>query len=195
MLNPPAHRRPPDLTVPSPRLRRYRKIIASTIAIIAIGVHSGAVADLAISFVESTPKDRFVITNQGSCTIASLRLEIDLSSSAGQLIFDTTAFGAGVEVYQPFEVRTGRLQLVSGAVVNDGDKALTISINSIDAGESVSFTIDVDDTLADSPLGNIRVDGSEIAETRVSAMTDDAPAASARLSANGKATLGLNSCS
>ena len=42
-----------------------------------------------------------------------LALEIDLTQSEGRLIFDTTATGAGVEVFQPFEVTHGNIALVS----------------------------------------------------------------------------------
>ena len=48
-----------------------------------------------IEFVESAPKDRFVITNIGSCALDELMIDFDLSQSAGKLIFDTTATGAG----------------------------------------------------------------------------------------------------
>ena len=61
-------------------------------------------ADIVVNFVESAPKDRFVIKNTGEYDFENLIVEIDLTSSVGRLIFDTTGNGAGVEVFQPFEV-------------------------------------------------------------------------------------------
>ena len=119
-------------------------------------------ANVEVRFNESAPKDIFTIKNLSQCDLENLELDIDLSSSAGGLIFDTTAAGAGVEVFQPFEVRQGTIVLTSSKNVNDGDSGLSVSIDKITAGGSVSFTIDVDDTLAKGELGNIRVSGAEI---------------------------------
>lgn len=117
---------------------------------------------LQVNFVESAPKDRFVIENSGSCTLNEALVTIDLAESAGKLIFDTTGEGAGVEVFQPFEIAEGQLELVSSREVIDGDTALTVRIQSLQPGSQVGFTIDVDDTLTNSDLGMIRVTGSEI---------------------------------
>ena len=117
---------------------------------------------LQVNFIESAPKDRFVIENSGSCTLNEALVTIDLNDSAGQLIFDTTGEGAGVEVFQPFEIAEGQLELVSSSEVIDGDTALTVRIQSLQPGSQVGFTIDVDDTLTNSDLGMIRVTGSEI---------------------------------
>lgn len=119
-------------------------------------------ADIVVSFVESAPKDRFVVENRGACPFDDLIVEIDLSESAGRLIFDTTASGAGVEVFQPFEVAEGEVQLLSAAVVNDGDRVLTVKIQNLLPESTAVFTIDVDDQLPQSELGMIRVTGSEM---------------------------------
>lgn len=119
-------------------------------------------ANVEISFRESAPKDSFTLKNLSKCDLQDVLLNIDLSNSAGRLIFDTTAKGAGVEVFQPFEVKQGNMTLTSASTVQDGDTALSVQIDEIKAGETVSFTIDVDDTLAKSELGNIRVSGAEI---------------------------------
>ncbi len=50
-----------------------------------------AQTNIEIDFVESAPKDRFVINNVGQCILENLELEMDLSESTGGLIFDTTA--------------------------------------------------------------------------------------------------------
>lgn len=114
-----------------------------------------------IEFVESAPKDRFVIANLGSCPLKEFILELDLSQSTGMLIFDTTATGLGVEVFQPFEVAAGNIvQIAAG--VDDGDSRLALRIADLGTGNRAIFTIDVDDTLPRGELGQIRVTGSEI---------------------------------
>lgn len=119
-------------------------------------------ANVEVRFNESAPKDIFSFNNLGQCDLNDVLLEIDLSESAGRLIFDTTASGEGVEVFQPFEVRQGKMVLTSSSKVADGDTTLSVRIDQFKSGETVSFTIDVDDTLLKSELGNIRVSGSEI---------------------------------
>jgi len=118
-------------------------------------------ANVEIQFVESAPKDRFVVVNNTGCELQNFVLKFDLATTRGKLIFDTTAKGAGVEVFQPFEKREGQLSLVNHAV-EDGDKALSIKVDSLPSKQQLSFTIDVDDTLTNSELGQIRVTGGEM---------------------------------
>lgn len=120
-------------------------------------------ANMKVRFVESAPKDWFSLTNDGECVLNKVTMTVDLSNTTGKLIFDTTSAGAGVEVFQPFEKREGEIELSSAKKVMDGENTLSVLINSIAPGQSISFTIDVDDTLTKSELGNIRVSGAEIA--------------------------------
>lgn len=152
-----------------------------------------ASANLQVKFTESAPRDRFVIENTGDCQLSNLRLEIDLSDSAGQLIFDTTERGAGVEVFQPFEVTGGSLQLSGATAVNDGDQRVQLVIAELGVGEAASFTIDVDDTLSNSELGNIRVSGSEIKSGRANLITGS-HASSDTFNEQGIATLLFPAC-
>lgn len=142
---------------------------------VAIGVllPSMASANLDITFRESAPKDSFIITNTSECTANNLIVNIDLSNSAGKLIFDTTAQGAGVEVFQPFEVKQGDITLAT-ATIKDGQSKLSITINNLEPQGTASFTIDVDDTLKQSRLGNIRVANSEIMGGEVQAILSSA---------------------
>lgn len=135
-----------------------------------------ASANLEIQFKESAPKDRFTITNSGDCSITDVRLDLDLSKSSGKLIFDTTETGAGVEVFQPFEAGSEAIAQLNADGVKDGDSTLALGVSDIAPGAAVSFTIDVDDTLENSDLGNIRVAGSEIegGEVKVSLQTGEA---------------------
>jgi hypothetical protein len=141
-------------------------VVAALLMVSTSSVH----ANITVNFLEAAPKDRFVITNTGQCSLLALRVDIDLTDTAGGLIFDTTAAGAGVDVFQPFEVSSGEIRLNSEAQINDGDKFLSVIISKIQARASVSFTIDVDDTLANSERGMIIVSDAEIEGGRVTVL-------------------------
>lgn len=164
-------------------------VLLAIATITSVPVH----AELAMQFVESAPKDRFVLTNVGDCELTDLRVSIDLGESAGGLIFDTTGQGAGVEVFQPFEVRSGDVKLDAGTV-SDGDTELAVQVARLPAGETASFTIDVDDTLRNSDLGQIRVAGSEIAGAVVSVSDLAGRVESAVFSEDSKAVLAFTGC-
>lgn len=122
---------------------------------------SAASADVTVRFIEGAPKDRFVIeTAGGVCAEGPVTVTIDMAGSAGGLIFDTTGAGAGVEVFQPFELTSGAGVVTGASRVTDGDRALTLQMDALVAGAEVAFTIDVDDTLG---TRQITVSGAEIA--------------------------------
>ena len=133
-----------------------------SLAAITLLLSTASYANLTIRFIESAPKDIFVIENTSACALSAFTVDINLSNSAGNLIFDTTEVGAGVEVFQPFEVRSGEITLAGEQAVNDGNNQLSVRIERLAPNESASFTIDVDDQLSNSELGQIRVSGSEI---------------------------------
>ena len=119
-------------------------------------------------FVESAPRDSFVFSNQSGEEWNIVSIQVDLAQSAGKLIFDTTDGGEGVEVFQPFAVADSRngviaAQLSEMPITSDGDREITLSFSNFPKDAKFSFTIDVDDQLADSDLGQIRVSGGEIA--------------------------------
>ena len=120
-----------------------------------------------MDFQEGAPKDRFVITNTSACEIGALSVSIDLSTAPAGLIFDTTADGAGVEVFQPLELDQNDGTLRTTRKVVDGDQVLDLEIAALPAGARVSFTIDLDDTATDSALGQIRVSDAEISGAQV----------------------------
>lgn len=117
-----------------------------------------AQADITLAFYESAPKDRFVLTS-ASCPLSDITVEIDLSPSAGRLIFDVTGAGAGVEVFQPVEVQQGTASVIP---VVDGDQVLRFDVAALPAGETLVISADLDDVLDQSDLGQIRVAGSEL---------------------------------
>lgn len=153
-----------------------------------------ATADINITFVESAPKDWFSISNSGGCTIGEIVATFDLRETSGKLIFDTTAAGAGVEVFQPFAVRQGNISLVNTERVEDGATSLTVLVKSLEPGTQASFTIDVDDTLKDSELGMIRVTDAEISGGAVSLNIDQTTVVKGRFDANGEISLTSPDC-
>lgn len=122
-------------------------------------------AGLQVRFVEGAPKDRFVLTNVGSCDITDSTVRIDLSTSVGKLIFDVTGAGAGVEVFQPLELVYGADALRDIPLVVDGQTSIDLEISSLKSGNQLAFTIDVDDTIGQR---EITVSGSEIVGAIVS---------------------------
>ncbi len=171
------------------------KILTPAMCVLLIIMGQTALANVEVSFYESAPKDRFVIKNTGKCLLQDLTLEIDFTKSAGRLIFDTTATGAGVEVFQPFEVTIGDISLISQTGVKDGDAKLALSIPSLASGKSASFTIDVDDTLPVSELGKIRISDSEIKDGMVKISSGKQIPASALFGSNSKAIVLQSTCS
>lgn len=114
-------------------------------------------------FQEGAPRDYFYITNASEPQWSISEFNLDLKPSAGQLIFDTHAGGKGVDVFQLFEVAEGSAEMGDTTLPGDGESQLNINFLRFDAGDTFSFSIDVDDQLRDSSLGQIRVSGSEIA--------------------------------
>ena len=96
-------------------------------------------------------------------------MTVDLGTAPAGLIFDVTAAGAGVEVFQPFDVVAGASALSSLPRVADGDSAVTLDINGLAPGKSIAFTIDVDDTGGGR---EITVNGSEISGATIKVTLD-----------------------
>ncbi|MGR3636402.1 MAG: aggregation factor core [Shimia sp.] len=127
-------------------------------------------ADLSVRFVEGAPKDRFEIKNVGACALTASTIQLDLSTSRGALIFDVSNSGAGVEVFQPFEVVSGQDAFAEMPSVVDGQNAVDLKISKLNPGANIAFTIDVDDTLG---AREITVTGSEIAGATVTQIGTD----------------------
>jgi len=142
----------------------FSSSIVSGSAHAAIKLPDGVSCGLALGavFREGAPVDRFTITNKSTAQWAITSVTLNLAQSAGKLIFDTQNGGDGVEVSQPFREAGGNAKLRSSPKVNDGDPQLVLDFEAFDSQQSFTFSIDVDDTLKASELGQIRVSGSEI---------------------------------
>lgn len=129
---------------------------------------TAAQADLRVSFDEGAPKDRFRIENTGACMISQSSILLDLSTSSAGLIFDVTARGAGVDVFQPFEIVEGAGALAALPTVLDGQSQIRLDVTRLAPGETIAFTIDVDDTIGQR---EITVSNAEIEDATVSHLT------------------------
>lgn len=140
------------------------KLLLATLGV--LGTAFGAQADMVVSFIEGAPKDRFVFELVGTCATGPASLEIDLAGSNAGLIFDVTSAGAGVEVFQPFELVAGAERVIGTSAVLDGAQDLSLDVSGLEPGSQVAFTIDVDDTIG---AREITVSGAEItgAEARI----------------------------
>ncbi|WP_171126148.1 MULTISPECIES: aggregation factor core [unclassified Ruegeria] len=147
-------------------------------------------AGVQIRFIEGAPKDRFVLTNVGACEVEASTLKIDLSQSAGRLIFDVAEKGAGVEVFQPLEFVEGADALRQIPAVVDGQDSIVLEIASFAAGDKLAFTIDVDDTIGQR---EITVTGSEIEGATVS-YTDADKTSTATFSSEALVNLTTKDC-
>ena len=130
----------------------------------AMVVSTPAAADIVVRFDEGAPKDSFTITNVDNCALPLTAITIDLAGSAAGLIFDVTGSGAGVSVFQPFQLVSGADHVSALPQVKDGDRALALKLQGLGPGQRVVFTIDVDDTAGASET---IVSGSEIKGARV----------------------------
>lgn len=121
-------------------------------------------SDLQVRFIEGAPKDRFSISIDGACELDAASITIDLAAAPAGLLFDVTDRGAGVQVYQPFELTAGRDLVLDPPQVKDGDQAVTLRVARLVSGQTVGFTIDVDDTGDNRPT---MISGAEIAGATV----------------------------
>ena len=150
-------------------------------------------AQIEVSFIDAAPTDVFEIKNMSACPSGAMELTIDLSASDAGLLFDTAPTGSGVQVYQPFVLTKGAEFLTSIPQVSDGARQITLSVMDLPGQSSIGFTIDVDDTLAQSGNGQTRVSGFEMAGAEVR-LSGDAVAEAASFDAAGEAVLALNTC-
>lgn len=160
------------------------------LCLIGICLSTPGLAALEVRFDEGAPKDRFTIINQAACALGATKVTIDLSGSPYGLVFDVTSQGAGVEVFQPFELTAGAKNLKSVPKVADGDNRVTLDLLGLPAGGRVSFTIDVDDTRKSR---EITVSDQEIAGAKV-AVSTDRERLHATFGDNATATVALKAC-
>ncbi len=169
-------------------MRKISVSFSMTLALITMCCSANA--ELKMHFVEGAPKDQFQIENASLCELSGGTLRLDLASSAGALVFDVSNSGAGVEVFQPFEIVLGRDVLVNEPSVMDGQNFINFNIDTFAPGERLIFTIDVDDTLGGR---EITVSGAEIAGATISHLYEGSLTTTTFL-ADASANLAMTSC-
>lgn len=133
-------------------------------ALTLLALSNAALSDVTVSFVEGAPKDRFVIANKGGCPFGKLSIEINMAGSSAGLVFDVSSTGAGVEVFQPFELTSGGGSVAGQPIVRDGDQKLELQLSQFLPQEEIIFTIDVDDTVSkrQTTVSNSEIVGAEV---------------------------------
>ena len=155
---------------------------------------SAALADLAVTFIEASPSDLFIVENLNDCEYYDFGMQIDLRSSAGGLLFDISEGGAGASVYEPFGIAEGRDSVRSFAPVTDGDRVASILFDRLEGRGRVIFTVDVDDTLPEGLYGQTVIDSSEIVGAMIVITTVGQDPATAVFLPDGRATAQLQGC-
>jgi len=140
-------------------------------------------------FIEGAPRDRFIIENKSKAGMEIASLELNLQPSTGRLIFDTESGGSGVEVFQLYRGETSDAALAKAPNVRDGDDRLDLAFATFSAGQKYQFSIDIDDRLANSDLGQIRVSGGEMQGAELIAATKDGSAYRGVFDASNRASL------
>lgn len=153
---------------------------------------------ITLTYEEAVP-DFFTIKNLSPAGWVLEALTIDLTSSAGQAIFDTEAGGPGVNGAEQFnQYHRGPVRLTAVTPVADGDRALALAFEGFVAQERFVFFIDLDDTAPNSPLGQALLTFGEIAGSKVTARlrgpTGDATQIEAVFGDRGIADSGAGGC-
>ena len=144
-------------------------------------------------FYEGAPRDRFVIENNSSDKLSIESATVTLKGSKGKLIFDTIDGGKGVEVFQQFRSEESSAMLASKPQLKDGADTLALKFEHFDPKETYRFSLDVDDQLTNSELGQIRVSSSEMNGAQIQYVVADMKGKKHKISAvfgnNNSATL------
>lgn len=140
------------------------KISSMTLVSMITASSAFAASCLAIDakFTEGAPRDNFVILNKSPDNIDIKSAELSLKGSKGKLIFDTIDGGRGVEVFQQFRSEESSAMLATKPKLEDGADVLSLKFEHFSPKETYRFSLDVDDQLTNSELGQIRVSSSEM---------------------------------
>lgn len=185
------HRSPP----PKNRISGAAPILGLAALAALLLTPLAAAAEVTVRFADGAPRDSFTITNESGCDLGEARLTIDLAPAPAGLIFDTTAAGAGFQVFQPVELGEDASGAVRGlSAVSDGDQTLAIDLIGVPAEGRVVVTADLDDTEPASALGRIRVSGAEIAGARAVLLLLGGGEAAAAFGDDGAARIPYSAC-
>jgi hypothetical protein len=109
--------------------------------------------------------DRFRIENRSPEGWAIAEIAVDLGPSAGRLVVDAVAGGAGLNIAQPFRPEAGEAMLAAGQGVADGAERIVLAFETFPPGAVFRFSLDLDDRL--TGRGGTRVEGPEMRGARL----------------------------
>ena len=130
--------------------------------IVSAGPAHSCGPDARVQFTEGSD-DTFLIENNSVIGLTLQQMAIDLSSTAGGVIFDTDYGGAGWSAYQPFNPLPSTATLRAASSGLDGYQQLSLVFDRFAPGDRFAFEIDLDDQLQGSEHGQTIVSGNEIA--------------------------------
>jgi len=176
-------------------IARVAKTIGITLPSLFISTVAFAASCIQIEakFYEGAPRDRFIIENNSSDKLRIESATVTLKGSKGRLIFDTIDGGKGVEVFQQFRSEESSAMLASKPQLKDGADTLALEFAHFEPNETYRFSLDVDDQLTNSELGQIRVSSSEMMGAQIHYVVADMTGKKHKISAvfgsNNSATL------
>jgi len=148
-----------------------RLVMSAFLSSIILSSH--AVADIRVSYTDSSPTDIFVITNVSGCALYKGKVTIDFSTSKGGLVFDIMRngwgdFDGGGGSYQPLRVVYGKQFVTSLTDVKDGEQVMVLEFKDFGHGDRITLNVDMDDTLG---AYHPSVAGSEIEGGSINVIT------------------------
>jgi hypothetical protein len=155
-------------------MRQAYKRVFIGISVLLCSLTAGQAAracgpEVVIRFIDSDP-DLFIIENKSLEDWTLLSLEFRAGNSMGKVVFDTDFGGAGASAPQQFEHVEGEVGLMGTPVVADGAEELSLHFINFSAGRQFTFSIDLDDRIPMSDMGQAYVTGEEIAGAEVTGL-------------------------
>ena len=170
------------------------KQIAIAAALTACVVSTGH-AEILLTYDESAATPHFEISNDSACATGAMEVLIDLESSAAELFFDNRTTGTNLfdAALAPFRIESGADRVSQVDEPDTGSGRIAIRLSDMMPGESVSFSIDVDDQLDDGERADALAEGSRIAGA-VAVVAKDGSERAALYGAQGAASVDIGGC-
>lgn len=136
-------RKPGDGSMRPPPQRRRLALMSAAVAALAAGAAAACEPRLGLRLAEGSPRDSLRLETESVADWRLVRLEIDLSASAGGLIFDSAAGGGGVAGYGDLEAESGAVFAARPALA-DGGQTATLLFEPVAPGAVAWLSLDVD---------------------------------------------------
>lgn len=97
-----------------------------------------------VEYTDDDP-DYFIVKNRSSAGWSLVKLGIDLSPAAGNLVFDTDHGGIGAGGAADFHPGSSPgIRLTGSVPAQDGGKAMALSFEGFETGRDFNFSVDLD---------------------------------------------------